>query len=480
LWDILVKAVAEGWCGNVICVVDALDECEEGTLTQLIRHITRLPGPQTSDIPLKFLVTSRPYHKIERQLGSPATTIRLKGEAEVTSITADVTRVIDAGIEELESYWERPGGLGYLRNLLESLADRTFLWVSLVLEILKNSEDDSPEVFTNIVSTAPPDIAELYTKILDKSTNPEQARRILHIVVAAVRPLTLPEMNIAFRIRREHKASKDIGDLASGWEKTVKNLCGLFVRVIDSKIYLVHQTAREFLLQGSSPGHGNWQYTLCPADSNFILAETCISYLLLEDFESDPLVLDTSDIILGEMFDEYIQKYGFLDYAARNWADHFRDSRDQQMRLFEFTRLICQRGSKRFLTWLQLYGRLRENWFKCPRAFTHLMMASWLGQEAVVQRLLGEGGYVNTRCEIYGTALNIAAYRKDAGITKMLVEKNVKAYFGGKEYIILQTKRSELEAIDIGYEDELWFKGDAIAMPTSDSPNVVGAKFDCM
>jgi hypothetical protein len=319
---------------------------------------------------------------------------------------------------------------------------------------LKNSEDDSPEVFTNIVSTAPPDIAELYTKILDKSTNPEQARRILHIVVAAVRPLTLPEMNIAFRIRREHKASKDIGDLASGWEKTVKNLCGLFVRVIDSKIYLVHQTAREFLLQGSSPGHGNWQYTLCPADSNFILAETCISYLLLEDFESDPLVLDTSDIILGEMFDEYIQKYGFLDYAARNWADHFRDSRDQQMRLFEFTRLICQRGSKRFLTWLQLYGRLRENWFKCPRAFTHLMMASWLGQEAVVQRLLGEGGYVNTRCEIYGTALNIAAYRKDAGITKMLVEKNVKAYFGGKEYIILQTKRSELEAIDIGYEIE--------------------------
>lgn len=28
----------------------------------------------------------------------------------------------------------------------------------------------------------------------------------------------------------------------------VRNLCGLFVSVIDSKIYLIHQSAREFLI----------------------------------------------------------------------------------------------------------------------------------------------------------------------------------------------------------------------------------------
>ncbi|RPA99865.1 hypothetical protein L873DRAFT_862724 [Choiromyces venosus 120613-1] len=438
LWNILVKAVAEGGCGDVICVVDALDECEERSLDPLIRHITSLPGPQGSHTPLKFLVTSRPYHKIEMPLGSPETTIRLKGEDEVNALTADVTRVIDKGVEKLESYWKRPGGLGYLRNLLEYSADRTFLWVSLVLRILKDCVDPSREEFTNIVTTAPLDLAELYTKILDKSTNPDKARRILNIVVAAARPLTLREMNVAFKIKRGHNSIKDLEDLHQGFERTVKNFCGLFVRVIDSKIYLVHQTAREFLIKGSSSSHGNWQYTLCPGDSNFIMADICISYLALEEFASDPLVL-VNTYSKEESFDNYIEKYAFLDYAAGHWTDHFRDSKDQQRELFEFTRLICEAGSGRFLTWLQVYWFHVRHSYKCPKDWTHLMIASWLGQGTVVARLLEEGGDIHARAETYGTALNLAAIRRDENITRMLLQGNVKAYFYGKEYNILHT-----------------------------------------
>ncbi|RPA99854.1 hypothetical protein L873DRAFT_1827825 [Choiromyces venosus 120613-1] len=440
LWGILVKAVAEGGCGDVICVVDALDECEERTLDPLIRHITHLPGPQTSHIPLKFLVTSRPYHKIEMRLSSPKTTIRLKGEDEVKALTADVTRVIDEGIEKLESYWERPGGLGYLRNLLESSADRTFLWVSLVLGILKDCVDPSREEFANIVTTTPRDLAELYTKILDKSTNPDKARRILNIVVAAARPLTLREMNVAFKIERRHNSIKDLEELPQGFEKTVKNLCGLFVRVIDSKIYLVHQTAREFLIKGSSPGHGNWQYTLCPGDSNFIMTDICISYLSLEQFASDPLVLGDT-YRKKESLDSYLEKYTFLDYAARHWTYHFRDLKDQQMELFEFTRLICEAGSRRFLTWLQVYWFHVRPPYPCPEDWTHLMIASWLGQKTVVARLLEEGGDIHARAETHGTALNLAASREDEDITRILLQKNVKAYIYEKEYNILDVKR---------------------------------------
>ncbi|RPA95818.1 hypothetical protein L873DRAFT_1291245 [Choiromyces venosus 120613-1] len=440
LWDILVKAVAGGHCGNVIFVMDALDECEEGSLDRLIHHITRLPGPQTTHIPLKFLVTSRPYHKIEMRLGSPETTIRLKGEGEVNALTADITRVIDEGIKNLESYWKQPGGLGYLRNLLESSADRTFLWVSLVLGILKDSADASRQEFTNIVTTAPRDLAELYTKMLDKSTKPDKARRILNIVVAAARPLTLREMNVAFKINREHNSIKDLGDLPEGFERTVKNLCGLFVRVIDSKIYLVHQTAREFLIKGSSPGHGSWQYTLCPGDSNFIMTDICISYLLLEEFVSDPLVLVDAHNIREGLFD-YLQKYAFLDYAARHWTDHYRDLKDQQGELFESIRLICEAGSRRFLTWLQVYWFHVKGSYYCPKDWTHLMIASWLGQETVVARLLEEGGDIHARGKIYGTALNLAAIQEDEGITKILLQRNVKAHLFGEEYNILHVKR---------------------------------------
>ncbi|RPA95277.1 hypothetical protein L873DRAFT_1829936 [Choiromyces venosus 120613-1] len=370
LWDILVKVVAEGRC----------DECEERTLDPLIHHITHVRGLQNCHIPLKFLM----------RLGSPETTIQLKGEDEVDALTAD-------SIKKLESYWGPSGGLGYLRDLLVSSADRTFLWVSL---------------FIDIVTTAPRDLAELYTQILDKSTKPDRAQRILNIVVVAASPLTLQEMNVAFKIKREHNSITGLGDLPEEFERTVKYLCGLFVRVIDSKIYLIHQTTREFLIKGSLPGHRNWQYILCPRDSNFIMTDICISYLLLEEFASDPLVLADTDNL-----------------------------KDQQMELFEFTLLICEAGSRRFLTWLQVYWFHVAHFSKCPKDWTHLMLASWLGQGTVVARLLEEGGDIHARAEIYGTAVNLAAIQKNKDITRMLLQSNVKADLYGNEYNILHVKR---------------------------------------
>ncbi|PWW77426.1 hypothetical protein C7212DRAFT_356879 [Tuber magnatum] len=387
LWDILVKAVAKGKCGDVICVVDALDECEGETLNPLIRHVT---------------LTSRPYHKIERELGSPATAIRLRGEDEVVAITADVTRVIDDGIKNLETYRRRPGGRGYLRNFLVSSADRAFLLVSLILGILKEGGGGSPGEFTSIVSAAPCGPAELYTKILNKSTDQGKARRILNIVVAAARPLTLREMNIAFRIRQGHSSTKDLGDLTEGFERTVKGVCGLFVRVIDSKIYPVHQTAREFLIRGSLPGQGNWQYTL--------------------EFGGILSAVGTEGRVSWEAVHDYLQKYG--------------------IELFDFTRLICEVGSKHCLTWFWLYWVNHRPWSTFPEDLTHLMIASLLGQGTAVERLLGEGGGgISARSALYGTALNIATIWKMEEIVRKLMQGNVKAYIDVKEYNISHMKR---------------------------------------
>src|SRR5437588_2926953 len=179
-------------------------------------------------------------------------------------------------------------------------------------------------------------------------------------------------MYLAFRIKREHKSVKDIGDLRASFGKSVKNWCGLFVRVIDSKIYLVHQTAREFLIKGPSSGQGNWQYTIYSKDSNFSLADICISYLSLEDFEMDPLVIDPNRSH-AEQYPGYLVKYSLLDYAATHWAHHFRDSLTRQMELVQFTQLICEGGSKRFLTWFQVYWENTSPNYVFPDDFTNLM-----------------------------------------------------------------------------------------------------------
>jgi hypothetical protein len=311
--------------------------------------------------------------------------------------------------------------------------------VSLILEILRESVDDSREEFTNIVSTAPRDLAELYTKILDKSTRPDKARRILNIVVAAARPLTLREMNVALKISRDHKSIKDLEHPPLEFAKTVKNLCGLFVRIIDSKVYLVHQTAREFLIKGAFSGQGRWQYTLSAVDANFMLADICMSYISLQDFARDRVaLLDWRESTRVEA----VQKYAFLHYAANHWFHHLRDSHHRQGELFEFTKLICERGSTRCLTWLRVYWE-SERYYPFPQDFSHLMIASWLGQRMAVERLLA-GEDVNAQSEVYGTALNVAALRNDEGITRLLVQNDINFYMSGMEYIILQTKQSEV------------------------------------
>ncbi|PWW71536.1 hypothetical protein C7212DRAFT_367268 [Tuber magnatum] len=244
-------------------------------------------------------------------------------------------------------------------------------------------------------------------------------------------------MNIAFGISRDGGSIKDLRDPPSGFDMTVKNLCGLFVRVIDSKIYLVHQTAREFLIRGSFPGQGNWQYTLCPRDSNFIMADICISYLSQEEFEGGPLEIGMFGRVSETAVRHYVEKYGFLDYAAQHWPDHFRDSDDGGMKLFEITQQICETGSNRLLTWLQVYWLNNRRFDAFPKDWTHMMIASMLGQGMVVERLLQEGADINAQCEVYGTALNIAAIWKDEGMTERLLEGNAKAYIDGQELDIL-------------------------------------------
>jgi len=431
LWDILVQAVADEECGEVICVVDALDECDERTVARLTSHFTKLL-PQTSDTLLRFLVTGRPC-RIEKELGSCATMIQFQGEPEFRCITADVTRVINAGIKDLESRCQGPSWLGSVRELLKSSADGTFLWVSLILEILRVSMDNSREDFTTLVSTPPGDLSELYTIILRRSPDPNKARRLLHIVVAAARPLTLNEVYVAFTIRRDHTTINDLGDLSQDIERVVKWFCGAFVRIEDSKVYLVHQTAKEFLIKNKSAGRGEWQHSLCPRESNFILANICMSYLSLQDFEDDPI----SPNATGEEVRNYSEKYTLLHYAASHWAGHFRHARrNLQTELFEPTCRICESGSNRFLTWLKVYWENSGQYNPFPNDFTHLMIASWLKQRTVVERLLKEGGDINVRSQGYGTALNVAALRKYGKITKTLIESGVNAYVHREEYNI--------------------------------------------
>ena len=111
------------------------------------------------------------------------------------------------------------------------------------------------------------------------------------------------------------------------------------------------------------------------------------------------------------------------------------------MELFEITRLVCKGGSNRFLTWLRVcWDIVTPLYYPFPDDFTHLMVASWFGQQEVVERLLKEEREINARSKEYGTALNVSALRKEEDITRMLLERGVSVYLRGNEYKILHVE----------------------------------------
>jgi hypothetical protein len=132
------------------------------------------------------------------------------------------------------------------------MTHRTYLWLKLILEVIRDEIDPTSKKLKQIISALPGTVDQAYEAILSKSKDKKRARKLLHIIVAATRPLTLKEMRLALAIDDHHRSYEEL-DLQSEarFESTVRHICGLFVNVIDKKIYLIHQTAKEFLVTKS-------------------------------------------------------------------------------------------------------------------------------------------------------------------------------------------------------------------------------------
>jgi hypothetical protein len=79
--------------------------------------------------------------------------------------------------------------------------------------------------------------------------------------------------------------------------ETIEGVLGPLVRIWDNRIYLAHQSLKEFLLtlsnQTDNPLSATYGVDLRRA--SLLLAEVCVTYLLLDDFKQDLFSRDQSD-----------------------------------------------------------------------------------------------------------------------------------------------------------------------------------------
>lgn len=427
LWKILIQVSKDPNAGEIIYVFDAIDECEDQGRSQLAQELCKLYGT-ANNFHLKFLLTSRPYGKIHRGFrpleipGLPVIHLSGESENEIKRISQEIDIFIRFKIQDigkrLHLIKEEHDLL--LKRLMQ-ITNRTYLWVYLIFDLIMDDIGIDEARIIKATSSIPETVDEAYEKILQKSHDVEQTKKILHIIVGAIRPLTLREMNLALLIQSSHRSNNDLNlEPEHRFRQKLRDICGLFITIVDSKIYLLHQTAKEFLLQddgnsltGAHEGY-TWKSSLNLLESHRILSDICIWYLLLlEDDANDhdeigTLCLHEKDNI-------------FLGYSATYWATHFRelDANIQEEKV-KLILKICNVKSNICQTWFKVYWASTNTTF--PKGLTSLMIAAYFGLNMVVQCLLVDAIELNSRDDTYKrSALSWAARNGFDHIAKLLI-----------------------------------------------------------
>ena len=404
LWSIFLEAVTDAEAGSIICILDALDECGETTRTPLLKHIGWFFSDSPASATVKFVITSRPYTTIADKLWENypnVSSVRLMGESEreLSIIQKEISLVIAKKIKKFREKRQQSNIHDEthlaISGQLSQIENRTYLWVSLIFPELDRNARSSQSTLLQIIKTIPSTVQEAYEKILSSSTNPMKAKMLLHLVLAARRPLSLREMNTALAITEECSSADDLDlEPEPTFRDTVRDLCGLFISVSDSKIYLIHQTARDFLLARNLKekpvpnAKETWMYSMDVRISHFELAKKCLlylhlsglercprgdtfSYVHIERLEDQPVrsYSDTSSQAIGRdlthspISDQAFQRYAFQSYSATLWCFHVLQSDSEAIdSLMMFMLSITTRGSKAFENWTMEW--IRPKFFK--------------------------------------------------------------------------------------------------------------------
>ena len=468
-----------------------------GVLQQLSRFYASSSLGSTKRGFFKFLVTSRPYDDIElgfKDIPLSLPTIRLSGELENDKINEEIDLVILQKVAEL-SHDNRlsPGTRESLKRRLLSMEHRTYLWLYLAIEGISDMYRNSLDPDSESIESLPSSVEEAYEELLSKIQTKQKdiVTTLLHIIVGARRPLTTSEMAVALGVYRSSNA-KCFSDLTVNkdrLEQRIRQLCGFFIFVNHSRIYLIHQTAREFLIKviGVTTSNSSWGHSLDPVDSERIMVRVCMEYLLLAEFEKDGQQRRANDFprqpctkmsqkVRGRdsiaqagnytcQKDSQVDYETFLDYATIHWPDHFRKARlegqdplmKQALTLYHEARLDC---------WLPPFWEAMRP-FEDEPGMNNLRLASFNGHETVLQRLLDKRLVDVDEPDSSGrTALSWAAYYgHEAAVQVLLNTRQVDVNTKDKEgrtpliraaangHVNVTERLLSLTGIHIGAED---------------------------
>jgi ankyrin repeat protein len=306
-------------------------------------------------------------------LAEQAACYRISIDEDQEGYLQDLKGFIHRRVDEISQKWKFPPDVKtFLEESLVSQAGETFLWVDMVLAWLESRLLLSRNVLRDILTKIPPDLETTYLGFLSSIPADHQSAgtKFLLLILGSSKPLSLEELNIAFTVQETYHTLEEVtADSQTAIQHTIQSVLGPLVRTSETRVSLVHQSVKDFLLQQRQiKNTPPVMQEITPTSAAMSIATACIRYLSLEDFSKDlfgsgdesPLESPTSSHLLpedhtasptasstGPSWDEdadqmgmadlfkepevlvadacqvLADKYAFYQYASLHWAEHY-------------------------------------------------------------------------------------------------------------------------------------------------------------
>jgi hypothetical protein len=303
----------------------------------------------------------------------------------------------------------------------------------------------TPKGIASTFNALPKSVHQAYEQILSKSKDRRMVQKVLAIILAATRPLTLTEISVAMEVDEKTKSINDIDlEQEHDFKSRLRLWCGLFVSVYHGRIYFLHQTAREFLLcerLSSSNIHKElvWHGFIAMEDAHTVLVECCVRFLGFFDddgtlFDYDYSFLDYDDGLTTDQ-EQCVKNNAFLEYSARFWTLHVRESRicdDESAAVAPLTFKLSDPGAEVYRIWSRIYEI--GTYIESLEFSTSLIVGCYFGHVAVVKWSLDKGADINAQGGWCGNALQTASFHGYEQIVKLLLDKGADIDARGGNY----------------------------------------------
>ncbi|KAH8745456.1 hypothetical protein BGZ57DRAFT_808089, partial [Hyaloscypha finlandica] len=338
LWALFRSIISSPNIGRVYCVIDTINKCDPER-NHFLGDFFSLA--KSTDSRFKVIFTNS--SGIADTCQSTSTIDVDKQESK----QKDLENLIDFNITELvASKPEFEGFSDAIREKILALSPN-FLIITLIFKWLQDSQVRSTQSeIQQLLNDMPNTLPEIYEQAYLKncSSSPEWKFKALSWITHAFRPLKIEELATALAIESGDEGFRIAeADRPRNLAEDLQRAFGSFLNFQSGEISLVHESARDFLLQTSKdwdPKSKGRQFF-----GHARISSICLDYLLTAQW--DELAADAGNSNL-ESLPSPDGVSSLFSYAAKYWYIHYRVA-EKNDQLFEKVRQFLANDERRTL-----------------------------------------------------------------------------------------------------------------------------------